>query len=165
MEKPHFVAFGLGSNVGDMVGNLRSALDQLNAHPEIAITKASLAYRTPPWGETDQPWFLNACALGQTSLDPHDLLQVLKSTEQAIGRQARYRWGPREIDIDILLYDDLFLESEVLTLPHASMLERGFVMVPLAEIAPDHIIKGQLVKEAAQKTDTQGIEPLLPFWP
>jgi len=158
-------ALGLGSNMGDMAANLRAALITLDSHEKIKVLSASSLYKTPPWGETEQPWFLNAACLIHTSLAPLDLLRVLKSTEQKIGRQARYRWGPREIDLDILNYGDLQMTHEALTLPHAQLFNRGFVLIPLAEIAPDRHIAGRSILAESATCDSTGIEKMHSFWP
>ena len=121
-------------------------------------------YRTPPWGVTDQPPFINAAIAVSTSLPPHELLARTKATERALGRDsARERhWGPRPIDLDILAYDDVELHGPDLTLPHPYMFERAFVLAPLAEIAPDRVIAGTRVREALARIDASGIEKLAP---
>ncbi|MGO9418862.1 dihydropteroate synthase [Roseiarcus sp.] len=156
------VVLALGGNVGDKVGALRRALAALDDEPGIALTAASRLYRTPPWGKTDQDWFANACALARTDLPPEALLDRLKAIETELGRKPGERWGPRVIDIDIIAYDDIALESERLTLPHPEALNRAFVLIPLAEIAPERILGGRRVKEAAANlgAEASGIVPL-----
>lgn len=129
-------ALGLGSNLGDRLGMLRSALRSLQ-RGGITILAASDVYETPPWGVTDQPLFLNACVVVATELSPEDLLLFLKETERTLGREEGPRWGPRAIDLDILLYDDLLMDSPALSIPHLRLHERAFVLRPLADIAPD----------------------------
>ncbi len=123
---------GIGSNLGDPVTNVRDAIAALG---ELGtVERTSSLYRTKPWGKTDQPDFINAVALIETGLTPRALLAAIKALEDRLGRVPTERWGPRAIDLDILIYDDLTIEDDGLTVPHASMLERAFVLVPLAEI-------------------------------
>jgi len=131
------VYLALGTNLGDRSANLRAAIKALP--PEIKVIVESKVYETPPWGVEDQPAFLNMAVKCQTSLEPESLLKRLKQLEVQLGREKTFRWGPRLIDIDILFYDDLILESESLTIPHPRLHERAFVLVPLADIAPDFV--------------------------
>ena len=126
--------------------------------PGIELTAVSRLYRTAPWGKTDQDWFVNACALGRTSLKPEALLERVKRLEVELGRDARERWGPRVIDIDLIAYDDVSLKTERLTLPHPELFNRAFVLVPLAEIAPDLVIAGVRVGEAAARLGAEAAE-------
>jgi len=130
----------------------------------VRLLARSADYRTPPWGVVDQPPFVNATIAVTTSLSPHELLALTKATEHALGRNsARERhWGPRPIDLDILAYDDVELHDPDLTLPHPYMFERAFVLVPLAEIAPDRIIAGIRIRDALARVDANGIEKLAP---
>jgi len=139
------IGFSFGSNIGDKVGYLRQALDRLAAKPGIEITAVSDFYRTAPWGLAEQDWFVNACAIGTTSLSPQALLKTCQALEVQIGRTREKRWGPRIIDIDLLYYGDVRLASDRLTLPHAELCRRAFVLVPLAEIAPDQGIGDRTV--------------------
>jgi dihydropteroate synthase len=143
------VVVALGGNVGDKVANLRRALRAIAGEPGIELTAVSRFYRTPPWGKTDQDWFLNACALGRTNLKPEALLERVKALEVELGREPTERWGPRVIDIDLVAYGDIALKTERLTLPHPELFNRAFVLVPLAEIAPDLMIAGVRIGEAA----------------
>lgn len=129
------IYLSLGSNLGDREANLRSGLDALR--PVVDTQRVSSIYETDPWGVQDQPPFLNLVTAGETRLEPLDLLRAVKEVERAVGRAPTYRWGPRVVDIDILLYGALTLQSPELTVPHAEMHNRAFVLVPLAEIAPD----------------------------
>lgn len=131
------VYLSLGSNLGDRRANLKRALRKLVQTPGLTISSASRVYRSAPVEVTDQPEFLNLAAEARTSLAPCDLLHVVKRIERELGRPERSgRWGPRVIDIDLLLYDGVQMETPELTLPHPRMWGRGFVLAPLAEIAP-----------------------------
>src|SRR5271166_528260 len=143
------VVLALGGNVGDKAATLRRALRALGEEPGIELTAVSRLYRTAPWGKTDQDWFVNACALAWTGLAPEALLDRVKALEIQLGRGPGERWGPRIIDIDIIAYGDLALETPRLKLPHPEVLNRAFVLTPLAEIAPDFAIRGRRVGEAA----------------
>jgi dihydropteroate synthase len=156
------VVLALGGNVGDKVLSLRRALRALATEPGIELSRVSRFYRTAPWGKTDQDWFVNACALGLTTLEPEALLERMKRLEVELGREPAERWGPRVIDIDLIAYDDMTLESERLTLPHPELFNRAFVLVPLAEIAPDLTIAGVRVGDAAArlKADASEVTPL-----
>lgn len=131
------VYLALGSNLGDRHKHLADALQHLRE--AINIESTSSIYETEPVGYLDQPAFFNLVCKGTTHLSPLDLLKFVKDTEVHLGRQPTFRNGPRIIDIDILLYDDLCIQEEQLTIPHPRMAERAFVLVPLAEIAPDAI--------------------------
>lgn len=155
------VGLGLGSNLGDAPGNIRHALAEIDSRGLAKIAAASKIYRTPPWGPVAQPPFANACALGLTTLAPYALLAALKELERAMGREASERWGPRLIDLDILFYGERSLDEPGLTLPHKHLFERAFVLIPLAEIAPDLNIAGRSVAKAAQAIDAAGVE----IWP
>jgi 2-amino-4-hydroxy-6-hydroxymethyldihydropteridine diphosphokinase len=130
----------------------------------VRLTARSADYRTPPWGVTDQPAFVNAVIAVETSLAPHQLLERSEECERKLGRnRARERrWGPRAIDIDLLTYDDLVLIDRDLILPHPHLLERAFVLVPLSEIAPGRVVAGVEVSEALARVDKGGIEKLPP---
>jgi 2-amino-4-hydroxy-6-hydroxymethyldihydropteridine diphosphokinase len=164
MRKPVTVAervtayLGLGGNVGDVAEAMQSALKRLDAHPECRITAISRVFRTPPWGPVKQDWYLNACAGIETVLSAPDLLALALETERALGRVRETRWGPRTLDIDILLYGDAPVSLENLTIPHPRMTERAFVMVPLADIAPDVVLAGRTVREHAQTFRDEGLE-------
>jgi 2-amino-4-hydroxy-6-hydroxymethyldihydropteridine diphosphokinase len=149
---------GLGSNLGDKRAMLHEALRRLDETDGVRVAARSGFYRTPPWGKTDQDWFLNAAAAVETDLPPHDLLAVCLDVERAIGRVRDEKWGPRLIDIDLLTYDGRELADETLTLPHPHLTQRAFVLVPLAEIAPDLMIVGSSVTEALARVDSSGIE-------
>ena len=134
------IAFlGIGSNVGDRKANLERSLELLAATGGIEIARCSAIYETEPWGLTDQPRFLNAAVEVRTLLDPGALLTAVKDIEEEMGRVATVRFGPRNIDVDILLYGSLVINWQTpdLQIPHSRMLERAFVLVPLAEIASE----------------------------
>jgi dihydropteroate synthase len=152
------VVFALGGNVGDKAKSLRSALRAIAGEEGIELTAVSRLYRTAPWGKTDQDWFVNACALARTSLKPEALLERVKRLEVELGREPTERWGPRVIDIDLIAYDDVALKTEGLTLPHPELFNRAFALVPLAEIAPDLIIAGVRVGDAAVRLGAEAAE-------
>ena len=136
MDK-HIVYLALGSNLGNRLENLKEAVAALS--PQLEVKAKSHIYETPPWGYEDQPLFLNQVLKAQTYLEPEPLLKHLKRLEIALGRKPSFRNGPRLIDIDILLYDNLVLNTPALTIPHPHMHERGFVLLPMMDIAPDLI--------------------------
>lgn len=147
------IGLGLGSNIGDKPANIRAALALLEARGVAELTAISSIYRTAPWGYLDQESFANACALAKTALDPAALLAAVKAIEADMGRAETVRWGPRLIDIDILFYGDAPLATDDLVLPHKELFNRAFVLVPLAEIAPDLRLDGRSIAEAAAHTD------------
>jgi dihydropteroate synthase len=156
------IVLALGGNVGDKAESLRRALRAIASEPGIELTAISRLYRTAPWGKTDQDWFVNACALGRTSLKPEALLERVKRLEVELGREPTVRWGPRVIDIDLIAYDEVTLKSERLTLPHPELFNRAFVLAPLAEIAPDLVIAGVQVGDAAAHLGAEA-ERVLPL--
>jgi 2-amino-4-hydroxy-6-hydroxymethyldihydropteridine diphosphokinase len=158
-----FVA--LGGNVGNVRSTFNRAVAMFCDGTAVRLEGRSSDYRTPPWGVTEQPPFVNAVVAVTTSLPPPDLLARAQECERALGRdRARERrWGPRAIDIDLLAYDDLILIDRDLILPHPHMLERAFVLVPLAEIASDRLIAGVRVRDALARVDARGIEKLPPL--
>ena len=157
----HTVYIALGTNLGDRAPNLRAALAALS--PATRVLVVSPVYETPPWGYSDQPAFLNQVAQAETDLSPHELLADLKRLEGELGRQPSFRNGPRLIDLDILFYDDLVLDSPPLVIPHPRIPERAFVLVPLADLAPNlqHPVSGKTVRELLQAVDRSGIRPFI----
>jgi 2-amino-4-hydroxy-6-hydroxymethyldihydropteridine diphosphokinase len=153
----HTLYLALGSNLGDRLANLRAAIDALG--PAVHVLRESSVYETPPWGVTDQPAFLNMAVEGETDLAPPALLAQLKAIETRLGRQPTVRYGPRLIDLDILFYDDLVLDTPSLAMPHPQLHGRAFVLVPLADLAPGlrHPVLGVTVRELLAKVDTRGI--------
>jgi 2-amino-4-hydroxy-6-hydroxymethyldihydropteridine diphosphokinase len=157
-----YLAFG--GNVGDSRTILDRAVNLLCDGKEVRLTARSADYRTPPWGFKYQPPFINLCIAVETALAPRDLLARAQDVELQLGRDRAHekRWGPRTADIDIIVYGSLTIDELGLTVPHPRLFERGFVLLPLAEIAPDLVIGGQAVREAATSVDTAGIERLPP---
>ena len=156
------VLIALGGNVGDIRATFRKAIANICGMTQAALLARSSDYITPPWGEENQAPFTNACIEIETSLDPHALLFTLQKIEKKFGRdRAReQRWGPRPLDLDIVAYDDVTMAKPELTLPHPRLFERAFVLVPLAEIAPDRVIAGRRVADALAGLPTEGIERL-----
>jgi len=154
---PQQAALALGSNLGDCQGTLESALACLDGVPGLRLLARSGWYRTAPVGPP-QPDYLNGCALLEVSLSPEALLERLQDTEHRHGRVRRERWGARTLDLDLIFYGNLCLESTRLTLPHPRFRERAFVLLPLAEIAPGWIdpLTGRTVAELAQRVSGQG---------
>jgi 2-amino-4-hydroxy-6-hydroxymethyldihydropteridine diphosphokinase len=140
LENPHTIYLALGANLGDRVASLRNAIERLR--DAVAVERLSSVYETEPAYLLDQPRFLNMALRGHTALDPHALLAFLKRIERDMGRIAGPRYGPRVIDLDILLYDSLALATADLIIPHPRMAERPFVLAPLAEIAPELVPPG-----------------------
>lgn len=151
---------GLGGNIGDPAAAMADALQALDALDSIHVVAVSSLYRTPPWGKTDQPDFLNAVARVETSLSPHHLLDACLAAERRLKRVRTERWGPRVIDLDILWFDGKTIHEPGLDIPHPRMLDRAFVLVPLAEIAADLRLMDQTADELAAKADRRGIEKL-----
>ena len=154
-----YVYLGLGSNLGDKRQLIQEAAFALDSHKKINLLKSSSLYETEPVGYKEQDSFINAVLKIETSLDPYALLECCLSIEKKMGRCRNRRWGPRRIDIDILLYQGFRSEDKHLTLPHPRMLERGFVLVPLVEIAPDLRVENVTIAELAQNSN--GVEKLI----
>src|SRR5918999_4350137 len=155
---------GFGANMGDARATLDRAIGRFCGGDAVRLTARSSDYCSPPWGVLDQPPFVNLCVAVETALAPRALLEHALAVEQAFGRDrtsARV-WGPRPLDIDILVYDDLALAEPGLTLPHPRMLERAFVLVPLNEIRPDLMVDGVRIADALASLDVRGIERLAP---
>jgi len=154
MSEYYNVAFGIGSNLGGRLHNLREAVERL-AYYGFIIEKKSNVYETEPWGVTDQPAFLNACVKVKTDkrISPVKILKIIKNIELNMGRRKSIRYGPRTIDIDLLLIDSIIFENSFLSVPHKEIFNRGFVLYPLLEIFPDwtHPTAGESVSEAALK--------------
>jgi 2-amino-4-hydroxy-6-hydroxymethyldihydropteridine diphosphokinase len=153
----HRVYLGLGTNLGDRGKNLVRAIEAMS--PEIRPISTSPIYETPPWGYLDQPAFLNQVIEAETTLTPEKLIDFLKKLEIRLGRAPTFRYGPRLIDIDILFYDELVLKAPGLTIPHPRLMERAFVLAPLADLAPDliHPVERKTIREIFQDIDRTGI--------
>ncbi len=134
---------GLGSNLGDRLGNLQRAVELLAAQPGLRVERSSRVYETDPVGGPPQTEYLNAVIEVQTSLSPRELLAASMDVEQRMGRVRDERWGPRVIDIDVLTYDDEEIDEPDLVIPHPRMHERGFVLVPLMDLDPDPMVPGR----------------------
>lgn len=154
----------LGGNVGDVRETLARAIARFCDGSEVRLLARSSDYRTPPWGVEDQPPFVNCAIAVATALSPQELLARAQGTERAFGRdRAREtRWGPRTLDIDLIDCGGLSLSSPELALPHPRALERAFVLVPLAEIAPERTISGIRIADALAKVDQAGVDKLPP---
>src|ERR1700749_4111408 len=152
----------LGGNVGDVRATFKKAVAHICGMAQAALTARSSDYVTPPWGEANQPRFINACIEIETALDPHALLFTLHKIEKKFGRDRakEIRWGPRTLDLDLIAYDDVAIDKPELTLPHPRLFQRAFVLVPLVEIVPDRLIAGRDIKAALAGLSTDGIERL-----
>lgn len=153
----HIVYLALGTNLGNRAANLKEAIAALS--PQMEVKARSKVYETPPWGYAEQAKFLNQVVKVQTYVAPEPLLKHLKRLEVALGRKPTFQYGPRKIDMDILFYDDLILETPALTIPHPHVHERGFVLLPLMDIAPElvHPVQGKTVRDLLAGCDLGGI--------
>src|SRR5687767_5647956 len=158
----HTVIIALGTNVGDRLENLKAAL--VAFPPEIDVKAKSAIYETDPWGYTDQPAFLNMVVRAETALSPQELLAHLKQLEQLLGRTPTFPNGPRLIDLDILFYDDLVIDTPPLVVPHPRLHERAFVLVPVADIAADlvHPVLGRSMGQLLEALDRRGVSLFRP---
>jgi len=163
MSPPVTAFVGLGANLGDAAATVRAALQRLEDLPQTRLTRASALYRTPAWGRSDQPDFINAVAQLATSLSADALLDALLSLERVFGRtrEAAGRWGPRTLDLDLLLYGDHCIDRPGLRVPHPHLHERAFVLVPLLALAPTLVVPGVGSAQAALAAlEISGIEAL-----
>jgi 2-amino-4-hydroxy-6-hydroxymethyldihydropteridine diphosphokinase len=154
------VYLSLGGNLGDPAASMGAALRMLDADATTEVVAVSSLYRTPPWGKTDQPDFLNVAARLSTGRDPRGLLDLCLEAERRLKRVRAERWGPRLIDIDILMFGDREIHESGLEIPHPRMTERAFVLAPLAEIAPGLTVKGAPAADRLAALDAAGIERL-----
>ncbi len=152
----------LGGNLGDVRASFDRAVELLCDGSRVRLCARSSDYRTPPWGIEDQPPFINSCLIVDTDLTPHALLDLARRVEVVLGRNRanERRWGPRTLDIDLIAYDDVVADEPDLKLPHPRLFERAFVLVPLAEIAPERVISGIVVRDALAGVDASGVEKL-----
>lgn len=154
---------GLGANIGEPGQNLADAIARLRKNPAFDLLEVSPLYRTPPWGKTDQDWFYNCCVALRCHVSPKEILRICLNIEHEMKRVRLERWGPRNIDIDLLVVEDaagrpVISEEPELLLPHPRMTERGFVIKPLSDIAPNLIVQGKKVVDWLEQVDTVGIE-------
>ena len=149
----HRAYLGIGSNLGSPRDNCENAIYNINAHPECELKATSSFYKTEPYGNKDQNWFVNTTILIETSLEPLKLLERLLAIEEKMGRTREEKWGARIIDIDILFYDDLIIDQPKLRIPHPELIHRRFVLKPLAEIAHDiiHPVKNKSIGTLLQE--------------
>jgi 2-amino-4-hydroxy-6-hydroxymethyldihydropteridine diphosphokinase len=156
---------GLGGNIGDTRQLLAAAIDRLKGRPGIGVDAVSALYRTPPWGKTDQPPFLNAAARIETSLSARGLLEAVLSVERQLGRERSERWGPRTVDIDILLFGDEAIDEPGLHVPHPRLTERAFALAPLVDVMPDARLSGRRAADWLNEADRAGMERVAePGW-
>lgn len=150
------IAFG--GNMGDVRYTIDRAVGQLCDGKDVKLVARSSDYQTPPWGIIDQPAFVNCAIAVQTTLTPQELLKRAQSVETALGRDRtkEIRWGPRTIDIDLLTYGDIAMETPELTLPHPRLFERAFMLLPLADLGRDRVIGGRRIKDALARVDLSG---------
>ena len=148
---------GLGGNIGDSRARIAEAIDLLSMDPGIAIEAVSGLYETPPWGKVDQPPFLNAAIRIDTTHTPRGLLQAVLGVERQLGRERTERWGPRMIDIDILLFGGVEIAEPGLSLPHPKLTERAFALIPLIDVMPDAVIFGRPAAEWLATSDASGV--------
>ena len=163
MTDPAIAFVGLGGNLGEAAGTLRAAVQVLDGLPHTRVVRASRLFRTPAWGLEDQADFINGVAMLETTLGARELLDALLATERQFGRERdpAQRWGPRTLDLDLLLYADEVIDMPGLSLPHPHLHERAFALVPLLEIAPDILIPGfGPAQRALDGLETSAIEPL-----
>lgn len=153
MTEARTAYLSLGSNLGNREETLRKAVRQLAAADGVNTLAVSSLYETEPWGKKDQPSFLNIAVSLQTTLTPEELLALAQAVETELGRVRHERWGPRTIDVDILHIEGVERKTPTLTLPHPYMTERAFVLVPLADIAPDLVVMGRTVEKWEKSVD------------
>lgn len=157
------VYLGLGSNLENREANLQQATQIIEQHPGVNLIRVSPYYRTAPWGKTDQPWFLNAVLEVDTDLNPWEVLELAWQVEKRLGRVRGERWGPRSIDVDVLIYVGVQMATPQLTLPHPLIAQRAFVLRPLADLIPElELLPGQKVIDLLQKL-TKLTQEVLPW--
>ncbi len=152
------IYLSLGTNMGDRKINLKEAINLIKSFENTKIVKISKVYETKPWGYTNQENFLNICLKVESNLNPYTLLKKCQDAEKKLKRERTIRWGPRTIDIDILVYDDIICKDENLILPHPRIQERAFVLVPLMDIDEDLKIKGKTIKDWIKEVDAEEVK-------
>lgn len=157
---PFDAVLGLGSNIGDRVGNIEDAIARLTADGVVKLVARSRYYRTAPWGVTDQDWFVNACIAIKADVSARELLARCQAVENGMARVRTQRWGPRNIDVDILTFRDQKIGEPDLVVPHPRIAERAFVLVPLKDVAPDVRIDGASIDEMLSRVDASDVQPL-----
>ncbi|MGH1418158.1 MAG: 2-amino-4-hydroxy-6-hydroxymethyldihydropteridine diphosphokinase [Hyphomicrobiaceae bacterium] len=157
-QKAFDAVIALGSNIGDKFSNMSRAIEILTRRGDIQVVKRSRDFKTPPWGKTDQDWFANGALSVATGLSPRHLLDRCQSVEREMGRTLIEKWGPRVIDLDILVFGDLVVDEQDLQIPHPFLTERGFVLAPMADVAPEFIVKGQTISQWLEMVDLTGIK-------
>ncbi len=150
-------AIGLGSNIGDKVENIDRAIALLTADGRVKVVARSRDYRSAPWGIAEQDWFVNACVTVQTDLSARALLKLCQDVENNMGRVRKQKWGPRLIDVDILTYRNQAINEPDLTVPHPLIAERGFVLIPLNEVAPEIVVHGQSLQSLIEAVDVRDV--------
>jgi 2-amino-4-hydroxy-6-hydroxymethyldihydropteridine diphosphokinase len=158
-HRPYDAIVALGSNIGDTRANMARAFDLLCADGAVQVVTRSRDFKTPPWGITDQPWFANACASVRTGLGAHALLERCLAVERQLGRVRAQKWGPRIIDLDVLVHRDGAIVEHDLELPHPRITERAFVLAPLADVDPDLVLNGKTIWQWLALVDTSGVTP------
>lgn len=165
MKEPVRAFVGLGGNLGDAAATLHEAIRELDGLPSTRMVRASHLYRSAAWGVTEQPHFINAVALLETGLDARALLDALLQLERSHGRErdAESRWGPRTLDLDLLLYGEAAIDEPGLRVPHPHLHERAFVLLPLVELAPGTVVPGHdIAHELLARIDSSGVERVAP---
>ncbi|MBZ8133849.1 2-amino-4-hydroxy-6-hydroxymethyldihydropteridine diphosphokinase [Afifella sp. IM 167] len=153
---------GLGGNLGDPAEAFRQAAELLATEEGIEILASAPLYRSAPWGNTDQPEFLNSALLVETELSPRQMLKTILKVEQKLGRVRSERWGPRLIDIDVLVWDEAEISEEALAIPHPHLSERGFALKPLADLWPEAKVKGRTARALLAEVDTSDLVEAAP---
>lgn len=156
---PYDAIVALGSNIGDTRANMQRALELLCADGAVVVVTRSRDFKTPPWGITDQPWFANACASVRTKLGARALLARCLDVERQMGRVRAQKWGPRIIDLDVLVHREGSIAEDDLILPHPRITERAFVLAPLADVDAGLVLDGKPVAAWLAEVDTTGVEP------
>ncbi len=156
--KPFNAVIALGSNIGDKFANMDRAIHILTQRGDVALVGRSRDFKTPPWGNTDQDWFANAAITVATILTPRELLDRCQSVEMEMGRVRVEKWGPRLIDLDVLVFGDQRIDEPDFVVPHPHLTERAFVLAPMADVAPDVVVKGKTVTAWLAAVDETGVE-------